>query len=164
MKKYSPEERLAAFWAKVDKSGGPDECWQWTAFTNEDGYGKVRWGKPLWSAHRVSYLLAYGDFPLELEVCHTCDNPACVNPEHLFLGTHLDNMRDCARKGRNVSGEANGMHRLTATQVIEIRQRYADGETDQGRLAEEFGVDRSHVCKIVNRQKWRSLPPVAAPD
>lgn len=91
----TPEER---FWSHVEKTDG---CWHWLAYRDRRDYGRfmVAAGKPM-LAHRFSYLLAYGELPDDLHVCHHCDTPSCVRPDHLFLGTDADNLRDMARKGR----------------------------------------------------------------
>jgi hypothetical protein len=88
------------FWAKARK-GNPDECWEWTANLNEHGYGRFMLNKIVRLAHRVSFTLVAGEIPNDMQCCHRCDNPKCVNPEHLFLGTHTENMRDCSKKNRN---------------------------------------------------------------
>ena len=93
----STEARTARFWERVDTTG---ECWLWTGHRNEDGYGTLGWQYKQYSAHRLSYEIAYGAIPPGLCVCHRCDNPPCVRPDHLFLGTQADNMRDRYRKGR----------------------------------------------------------------
>ena len=85
------------FWDQVDKTG---DCWLWTTVKSCDGYGKFRARPEMWLAHRFAYFITHGDFDRHLYVLHHCDNPPCVNPKHLFLGTQLDNMRDCVKKGR----------------------------------------------------------------
>lgn len=86
------------FWAKVDRRG-PDECWPWRAATDRDGYGAFNVRAAMFGAHRVSWKITTGATPTKC-VCHTCDNPRCVNPAHLWLGTHQDNMQDKIAKGR----------------------------------------------------------------
>ena len=93
----SETESVSMFWEKVDKSG---ECWEWTGCKNEDGYGLVTYRGELTSTHRISWRIHFGCIPEDKKVLHTCDNPACVNPKHLWLGTQLDNVRDCISKGR----------------------------------------------------------------
>ena len=114
-------------------------------------------GKPR-KAHRVSWMLTYGDVPAGQHALHKCDNPPCVNPHHLFLGSHADNMRDKMRKGRHVAskGSANGSAKLSERDVFEIRRRYAFGETYTV-LGREFGVSRMQVSRIVSRELWRHL-------
>ena len=98
---------LEQFWAHVRKSDG---CWLWTGYVDHRGYGRLTWrGQNYRLAHRVSYELAHAD-PAGLCVCHRCDNPLCVRPEHLFLGTRADNNRDMVAKGRQAAGERSGAH------------------------------------------------------
>ena len=112
-------------------------------------------------AHRVAWELAYGQVPNGLFVCHRCDNPPCVRPEHLFLGTARDNTQDAIAKGRFVfnlrpettRGEANGRAKITEDQVREIRKRRESG-VGTGSLAKEYGLSRSFVQKIVRRERW----------
>lgn len=100
-------------------------------------------------AHRVAWELSFGPVPAGLFVCHHCDNPRCVRPDHLFVGTHDANMRDRDRKGRLSHGERHVMARLTTAQVAEIRRRWRQGGVTQQRLADEFGVVQTGVSRIV---------------
>lgn len=149
------EER---FWAKVDKSGN---CWLWQGGRNRQGYGHIG-GMML--AHRYSYFLAHGPIPAGVEVCHDCpggDNPLCVNPAHLWLGTHAENMEDMVRKGRastdhNPIGERHSNAVLTENQVRDIRARRANGER-QIDLAAEYGVGETTIWNLVNRRTWKHV-------
>lgn len=91
----------ARFYAKINKVGDPPGCWLWTAYRIPEGYGRVKLGRTLHLAHRVSYEMHIGPIPKDLCVLHHCDVPGCVNPAHLFVGTHRDNRIDCVSKGRN---------------------------------------------------------------
>lgn len=148
---YEPPTLAERFWAKVAKSDG---CWEWTAArTPMWGYGHIRVGGHTGSiqgAHRVSWTLANGPIPPGMEVCHRCDNPPCVRPDHLFLGTGQANSDDKMAKGRDrkALGAANGRAKLTADQVAEIRRRVAAGET-QTSVARDFGVNSAHVSRLV---------------
>jgi hypothetical protein len=157
------------FLKKVDKSG---ECWNWTAGTNTYGYGQININKVPVKAHRLSYVLHH---PLtidlleghrEIFVCHRCDNPLCVNPAHLFLGSYLDNIKDMVQKKRHYTGqpeyegrkgETNVSSKLTDDIVREIRTRYANGDISQTQLSVEYNVTNANICSIVNRKTWKHI-------
>lgn len=131
------------FWAKVKKT---EDCWLWTAALNSDGYGSI----PPHKAHRLSWQLHFGPIPDGLFVCHRCDVRHCVRPDHLFLGTQQDNVNDMRRKGRAV---LMGAVRLSDSQIVAIRQRYANGGVTQRALAVEFGTSPSHINRIIHRHE-----------
>jgi hypothetical protein len=111
------------------------------------------------SAHRLSYELTYGEIPDSMEVCHKCDNPCCVNPSHLFLGTRQDNIDDRERKGRNnpPKGPANAKTKLTAEKVLEIREKRSQGVSFE-KLAKEYGVCKKTIQDAVSGKNWAYLP------
>ena len=145
------EER---FWTKVNKKGD-DECWEWQACRNSDGYGSIGYKKSTALAHRVSWELHFGPIPEGMQVLHKCDNPPCMNPNHFFLGTHTDNMRDRKAKGRanysnNAKGEKNGAAKLTCSDVIAIRK---DTRTHKA-IAKDYGVDFNTIYRVKARKLW----------
>jgi hypothetical protein len=147
-KGWSLEER---FWKKVEKT---DTCWLWTGAKIALGYGKIGVGRQSPRlAHRVSYELAYGEFPKELAVCHKCDNPSCVRPDHLFLGTTADNQRDMKEKGRSTIGSRNPRAKLNEEQVVDIFQRSSSASSDR-ELAKEYGVSAATIQMIRSRRTW----------
>jgi hypothetical protein len=121
-------KNLSRFWSKVDKSGGDDACWTWTASCNQHGYGRIKWRNKLVQSHRLAWQLKHGDIPEGLFVCHHCDNPKCCNPKHLFLGTNKDNQADMHRKGRGI--RARGLFNGSYTHP----ERRARGERHWSRL------------------------------
>ena len=151
-------KQVARFWAKVDKSG---ECWLWQASRSAFGHGRFGIGKHNSYAHRVAWELTYGPIPLGMNVCHNCpggDNPACVNPAHLFLGTKRDNMRDAAHKGRLSRGEGSHLSKLTDARVRWLRDRYAAGGVSYSQLAAELGLTQTPVYNAINRITWKHIP------
>jgi spore coat polysaccharide biosynthesis protein SpsF (cytidylyltransferase family) len=132
------------FWALVARGDG---CWEWTGHTVK-GYGTYSRFK----AHRLAWELANGRSPGRMSVCHSCDNPGCVNPSHLWLGTARDNCADKVRKGRQATGEAHGKAKLTASEVADIRLNPANLSHRQ--LAENYGVTRGAIGKILRGQSW----------
>jgi hypothetical protein len=143
------------FWTKVNITD-KDKCWNWTASITNKGYGIIGWEEKNRSAHRLAWELTFGKIPEGLCVCHHCDNPACCNPSHLFLGTHKDNMNDRDQKGRdaNHAGENNGNHKITLKQAEEIRERYALGKERQVDIAKSFGVSQELISRIILHQSW----------
>jgi hypothetical protein len=143
------EKQIARFWAKVNVLG-PDDCWEWQAYLNR-GYGTFTIENINFNAHRIAYELTYGPIPEGLLCCHSCDNRACVNPKHLFLGTYQDNMDDMAFKGRN-------KRKLSEKQVHDIRRLYAlEDHMTQRELGKLFKVTHVTILKIVNRIKWKHI-------
>ena len=136
-------------------------CWNWIGAHDKDGYGWIRVSGRQVSAHRYSYTTSHGNIPDGLQVLHTCDNPRCVNPDHLFAGTHQDNMNGMMSKGRraNIYGVDSKNAKLTNEQVIEIRQRYKPRHPTDGcnAMAREFGVGQMEISRIINRKRWKHL-------
>lgn len=161
-KKYTSEERIEAFWAKVAIATDNGACWEWLGFRTNDGYGQMKWDRRAQKAHRVSWILANGEIPNNLWVLHSCDNPPCVNPNHLFLGTRQDNTADMDAKGRRShkpinEGEKHPHHKLTNLQVDEIRQRFAKGGVSLSALGREFNVCYQQIRRIVQRKAWQHI-------
>ncbi len=133
----TPAETAARFWSQVDKSG---ECWLWKGSVIHSGYGRFTADGKQTSAHRWSYQHAYGPLAEGLLACHSCDTPRCVNPAHLFPGTHATNTDDMVRKERNVRGSLCHTAKLRVADVHAIRGAYARGERTQRQLATHYGV------------------------
>lgn len=158
------------FWSKVEISEDKDACWIWKAGLSNKGYGSFNFQKKMTSAHRVAYQLTHGEIPEGLCVLHNCpggDNPACCNPNHLFLGTQLDNIRDMVQKGRQAKGEylssklrkgeSHSQHKATSEQVRFIRQRFAEGGISKSELAIQVGLGRRTVIDIINLKSWKHI-------
>jgi hypothetical protein len=157
------------FWPKVDKRT-PDECWPWVSTKDRDGYGQfgvMLYHKGWWQlrAHVVSFNFATGLWPDKgQEICHSCDNPSCVNPAHLFLGSPKVNKQDSIKKRRHAYGERHGMHKLTEEQVRAIKHEYfclpsgpSGRRTGITELAEKYGINKNHVTSIGRGRAWKYL-------
>lgn len=147
--------------AKTDKSAGADGCWLYTGGLNRDGYGRISFAHTPLRAHRVAWIVAYGPVPDGKHVCHACDNRACVNPRHLWLGDHDANMADLKRKGRRLSsplirGERNGRSMVTEHEVRLIR---AD-KRPQAQVAADYNIHPTTVAQIRLRKTWLHVKEV----
>lgn len=147
------------FWPKVDKRG-PDECWPWMGSRKPMGYGHMIYLKRDYNAHRVSYELANGPIPEGMHVLHKCDNQPCVNPSHLFLGTHTDNMHDMDAKGRKPRGERTLRNKLTADDVRDIRATFVRRgvrRTNAAPLAAKYGVELMTIIYAAEGKTWSHI-------
>lgn len=151
------------FWAKVDRSGGPDSCWIWTACKDRKGYGMFKIGTRAERAHRVVHIRFGGNSADVENICHRCDNPSCVNPAHLFGGTSQDNTLDAFAKGRRTGrvGVTHHKSKLTELQVHAIRSLGRAGKKQRD-IAALYGVSQPNVWAIINRRLWTHLPEMEA--
>ena len=148
---------IVNFWSRVDRSAGVEACWLWLGTINKDGYGfshHAREKRPV-GVHRIAYELEFG-IP-SAQVLHSCDNPPCCNPSHLFSGTQLDNIRDMIAKGRNrpprgVYGEKHGIAKLTDNEVAMIRAAYMRGGIAQKEIAVQYGMSKAQISRILSGQ------------
>jgi hypothetical protein len=138
--------------------GDPADCWEWQGRRNWKGYGMISYAHKTYAAHRLSHEVHIGPVPADLFVCHSCDNRACINPNHLFLGTPADNTQDMIDKGREARGERMSNSRLTSAQVTAIRAERAQGHATFRSLGKRYGVSESMIRKIVKRKAWAHIP------
>lgn len=147
------------FWRYVDKSAGADACWEWTGTLSTSGYGRFSPGhSAATQAHRFSYCLANGTSLRDIAayvICHRCDNPPCVNPAHLFIGTHADNVNDKVAKGRQPRGDGHSLTRVSDHDIAAIRQRRKAGERPVD-LAKEYGITPHTISCIVAGRKRKA--------
>lgn len=159
---------IKPYWAVIPKHGNSSlldrlklgtivvgDCWNWVGATNSWGYGSLTTKGRTIRAHRLSWEISYGPIPRGMLVCHKCDNRVCVNPKHLFLGTHRDNTQDAVAKLRTAAGESHGRSKLTEEDVRELRRR-AKYEKHTP-LAKEFGITYKHLWRIIKRKEWRRI-------
>jgi len=162
----NPKPVIERFWPKVDRfSSSVTGCWVWIASKNNKGYGVLGIGGIPTLAHRLAWELTYGPIQTGLCVCHRCDNPPCVNPSHLFLGTRADNMADSSRKGRSGArthperiprGSRSGLAKLVESDIVEIRRALESGETCKA-IAARYGVAKTTIDWIKRGQTWRHV-------
>jgi hypothetical protein len=143
------QERIEAKVLRIPEAG----CWVWMGSTQVRGYGEIISNNRKHLAHRASYEAFVGKIPKGMYVCHACDNVACVNPNHLFLGTQKQNLQDMVNKGRSTRGVKNPMAKLTEEQVKEIKQGFAEGKTDM-ELAKQFNMSRQGINGIRKGKLW----------
>jgi hypothetical protein len=152
-----PHRSLAErFWEKVAKGDG---CWLWTASKDRSGYGQIgvkteKGFRPV-KAHRIAWQLTHGAVAPGQHVLHQCDTPSCVRPDHLFVGTHADNMQDMLRKGRQGHSERHGMAKLTNADVVAIRA----SSRSSADLSAVFGVGEDHISRIRRGVVWKGVRP-----
>lgn len=162
-KTVSIKSRLPLWRAKVDDSAGPDGCWIWTGYRNSKGYGSLNMGpgRSPWRAHRFAFVMFVRPLREGEIVMHICDNPPCVNPNHLRAGTPAENSADMSAKGRSKHCERGTAAKLTNDQVREILRRSEAGESRTS-LARAFGVRPQSVGKIVLGRRWQRLDKEAS--
>ena len=148
------------FFSKIDMPKDANRCWRWSGHKSYSGYGRFRLGGKIKKAHRVSWELLRGEIPKGYQILHACDNPECCNPLHLSTGTHEDNMRDKALKGRvrvdAIRGEMNGMSKLTKEKVLAIRDLCSSGFS-QYLIADRFGMSQGVISKIARKESWTHI-------
>lgn len=151
----SPQQR---FWSNVNKSH-PDSCWEWQGVINSNGYGTLKVGQRAWLATRLLWTWLHGEIPQGMCVLHKCDNPPCVNPDHLFLGTRKDNYDDMVAKGRlnRARGEHQGSAKMTADKVRELRRLYEKEGKTQIEISGIMGIHQTTVSRIIERRTWKHV-------
>jgi hypothetical protein len=159
---YGASDFTDRFWSYVAKDETPDGCWEWTGSRHGSGYGTLPFGsrmdgsRSMVLAHRASWLVNVGAIADGLFVCHRCDNPPCVRPDHLFLGTPQQNTNDMRAKGRSALGERHPAAVLTEADVRSIRVRAAAG-VSRNMLAAEYGILPASIGQIVTRKRWKHV-------
>ena len=153
------EER---FWTKVDRENSNifydnTRCWEWTDGLSKNGYGRYMYKGNVTLSHRYSYFLNFGEYDMKLNVLHHCDNPKCVNPKHLFLGTQFENMQDKVKKRRQRFGELVNTSKLTEGDVTRIYKMLDSGNYLQREIAEVFGVTQGAIGLILRGITWKHI-------
>lgn len=131
-----------------------DTCWLWTGYRAKGGHGQFRFKSKNHYVHRLAYLFHHKTIDDSLCVCHKCDNPICVNPDHLFLGTMSENMKDKIAKNRHAKGDNGMLSILSEDNVIEIMRLYKTGQYSQAQLGRRFKIGQTQISRIVNGHRW----------
>lgn len=148
-------DTLCRFWEKVNRKTD-SECWNWIGAIGSDGYGIVGINSNVYRAHRIAYYIHFKKDPNTLLVCHKCNNPPCVNPYHLFLGTQQDNMQHAFNIGRrNQNGSSNPMSKLTESDIHKIRE--LNQSISQARIAKLFNVTTGAINQILTGKTWSHI-------
>jgi len=152
-------DQTERFWSSVDKSRGPKECWIWNGYIGTRGYGRTTFRGKYQQAHRVAWQIDFGPIPEGKHVLHRCDNKKCVNPMHLWIGSHKDNMEDKVAKGRQsfTKGENGGNAKLSDEDVKDIRLWFTEG-VSQREIAKRKSVGPTTIFNIVHRRTWKHIP------
>jgi hypothetical protein len=155
------EERRVETKRLVQNSQIENPCWIWLKRKDDDGYGRITFRRTTISVHRLAYAVFKGDFDDVWHVCHTCDNPPCINPKHLWLGTNNDNMKDRDKKGRHcpLQGEKHGRHKLIEEEVRQVFYLQKEGYSER-KIGKIIGVSGVQVHRILSGQAWKHLAPV----
>lgn len=148
----SLKERFEKYFEKT-----PNSCWIWTGAILKRGYGQQKTGEKNKRAHRISWELYRGKIPTGMNVCHKCDTPLCVNPDHLFIGTQLDNIRDCIKKNRNAKAPNGEEHKNSKLKEKDVRNILKDKRLSLSKIAKEYGVHRKTIEYIKNGKTWKHI-------
>ncbi|MDB5725720.1 MAG: hypothetical protein JWQ16_2474 [Novosphingobium sp.] len=151
------ERQIARFWSKVDRSGGADACWPFTGARTERGYGRIYFSGELWITSRLAHFLAGGEELGDQFACHSCDNPSCCNPKHLFKGDQAANVADCIAKGRfrlppTLGGASNPRTKLNQAIADAIRHRRSRGGSRQD-IAASFNISVGSVKRVLSGRR-----------
>lgn len=141
------------FWKKVDTTYNDSGCWIWMGKPKKSGYGVMRFNGKYELSHRISWLIHFGVIPNNLWVLHHCDNKLCVNPNHLFLGTIIDNDKDRYNKSREAKGENHGNSKFSNDDILKIRRMRIDGHS-YAEIGQLFGSNKGHIQKICLHKIW----------
>lgn len=159
-REYGPLEQRFKVYYEVDEETG---CWEWQNRLDEWGHGRIADGDKQRYAHRVAYELEHGEIPDGKQINHACRNPSCVNPDHLYAGTQLENVHDEIDAGvwydSRPKGEQVGTSKLTESEVAELKRRYRDEDISQLELGKQYGIGQTQVSRIVRGKWWKDVEP-----